>query len=165
MNISSQVFCNQIIQHSQPVSGQQIVSQLNIFALNNSCSTFEGTNQEQNTQLIYFSRQIIRRICDQLQNSKECYKYDDLIVLPIPYTFKFQYCVIIIGVMNLLLIIHIFEQACRQDLKIDILISEQQQNELEETDKEKQLKFQSVLNLSEYKVQISPSLLDEQRYH
>ncbi|KAL4434867.1 hypothetical protein ABPG74_021206 [Tetrahymena malaccensis] len=172
VDISSQVFCSKffinslffyleaffqkdyIIQHSSPVSGTIIVDQLNILAQNNSCYSFKGINQEEEkNQLFHLSNQIIRRVCNLMQNSQECYQIDSLIIIPFSLTYTILQWVILIGFLNIIVIIYIIRQAYQSHLKQEPGILKQKSKNLDQANYELCYQPKSVENQSEFVVQ------------
>ncbi|KAL4483293.1 hypothetical protein ABPG72_007935 [Tetrahymena utriculariae] len=125
-----------------------ISSQLNAFVFNNSCSNLQDTtnmDDEQNIQLI-LSAQVIRRFCDQLQNSQMCYKFNDLKIFSISQTFNFLKYIQIIGILNLLLIIPILPEIYQQNQNKESCFSDQKQIQQLNQDHEQQSEFQLFEN-------------------
>ncbi|KAL4434866.1 hypothetical protein ABPG74_021205 [Tetrahymena malaccensis] len=138
-DINSQIYCNYIIQHSQPVSGKMIAYQLKTFNFNNSCSNLEDMDSKECIQLIQLlSIQTIRRLCRQHENSQTCQQLNELSVYSLPKAYHILKYLQIIGVLNLLLIIPILKQVCQQNHKKESTILEKKQYKLPNTDQEQQ---------------------------
>ncbi|KAL4483291.1 hypothetical protein ABPG72_007933 [Tetrahymena utriculariae] len=139
------MFCNYIIYHNKPVSGKVIADQLRIFFSNNSCYSLQYYGQEQNKQIIFNqSIQIIRRLCDQVEQKQKCYKINHLLVAPKPFALELQLLVIIFGIfcslyayyiLNLIKQ-HSFQKKSEQEFENQqsqsLEISQQQSNEVQQ---------------------------------